>query len=317
MLVVFQIIAGFILLLLGGEALVRAAVKIAREYNISKLVIGVTIVAFGTSSPELLITLQASIKESYDIALGNVIGSNIANIFLILGIAAILYPIKVQKELVKFDIHYMIIASIMLFLFVMTGVIGRIEGVILIAILLIYTISTLKRHKNNNNDMIALQVSEVEEQSFFEISKNMAILLVIVSIIFLGVGAHILVVGASDLARMFGVSEAAIAVTIVALGGSAPELATSVIAAYRKHSDIAVANVVGSNIFNIFAVIGFGALINPIISRSTLSFFDVWVMLFAALLFYSYVRKKYEITRLNGISFCFFYVLYIIWQFAS
>jgi cation:H+ antiporter len=157
----------------------------------------------------------------------------------------------------------------------------------------------------------------VEEQSFFEISKNMAILLVIVSIIFLGVGAHILVVGASDLARMFGVSEAAIAVTIVALGGSAPELATSVIAAYRKHSDIAVANVVGSNIFNIFAVIGFGALINPIISRSTLSFFDVWVMLFAALLFYSYVRKKYEITRLNGISFCFFYVLYIIWQFAS
>ncbi len=318
MMVSLQIIGGLILLFLGGEALVRGAVKIAREYKISKLIIGVTIVAFGTSSPELLISLQAAIRESYDIALGNVIGSNIANIFLVLGVAAILYPISIQKELVRFDFHYMLIASLMLFLFVMTGVVGRIEGLVLLGILIVYTLSTLKRHKKNkDSDMLAQQVVEVEEQNFFKITKKRAIIMVILSVGFLGFGAHILVIGASELARMFNVSEAAIAVTIVAIGGSAPELATSVIAAYRKHSDIAVANVVGSNIFNILGVVGVTTLVTPIVSRSTLSFFDVWVMLFSSMLLYSFVRKKYIITRLNGFLFCVFYALYIIWQFAS
>jgi len=316
MMVFLQIVGGLLLLFLGGEALVRGSVKIAKEYKISKLIIGVTIVAFGTSSPELLITLQAALKESYDIALGNVIGSNIANSFLVLGIAAILYPINVQKELVKFDFHYMLIASLILFLFVMTGVISRIEGFILIAILFVYTLSTLKRHKNNKSDSLAQQVAEVEEQNFFEVTKKIAFIMLLISVVFLTLGANLLVDGASDLARLFGVSEAAIAVTIVAIGGSAPELATSVIAAYRKHSDIAIANVVGSNIFNILGVMGVSSLVTPIVTRSSLSFFDIWVMLFSAMLLYSFVRKKYIISRINGMVLCVFYALYIIWQFA-
>lgn len=316
MMVFLQIVGGLLLLFLGGESLVRGSVKIAKEYKISKLIIGVTIVAFGTSSPELLITLQAAIKGSYDIALGNVIGSNIANSFLVLGLAAILYPVNVQKELVKFDFHYMLISSLILFLFVMTGVISRIEGAILIAILFIYTLSTLKRHKNNKLDSLVQQVAEVEEQNFFEVTKNIAFIMVLISVVFLTLGANILVNGASDLARLFGVSEAAIAVTIVAIGGSAPELATSVIAAYRKHSDIAVANVIGSNIFNILGVMGVSSIVTPIVTRSSLSFFDIWVMLFSAMLLYSFVRKKYIISRINGMALCVFYALYIIWQFA-
>lgn len=316
MMVFLQIVGGLLLLFLGGEALVRGSVKIAKEYKISKLIIGVTIVAFGTSSPELLITLQAALKESYDIALGNVIGSNIANSFLVLGIAAILYPINVQKELVKFDFHYMLIASLILFLFVMTGVISRIEGAISIAILFVYTLSTLKRHKNNKSDSLVQQVAEVEEQNFFEVTKKIAFIMLLISVVFLTLGANLLVDGASDLARLFGVSEAAIAVTIVAIGGSAPELATSVIAAYRKHSDIAIANVVGSNIFNILGVMGVSSLVTPIVTRSSLSFFDIWVMLFSAMLLYSFVRKKYIISRINGMVLCVFYALYIIWQFA-
>ncbi len=133
----------------------------------------------------------------------------------------------------------------------------------------------------------------------------------------LAFGANFLVEGAGDLARIFGVSEAAIAVTVVAIGGSAPELATSIVAAYRKHSDIAIGNVVGSNIFNILGVLGISSLASPIVTRSTLALFDIWVVLFASLLLFTFVKKKYSVSRFNGIVFLFFYALYIMWQFIN
>ena len=163
-----NILGGLFLLFLGGESLVRGAVKIAQKFNISKLIIGITVVAYGTSSPELLITLQATMKDLNEIALGNVLGSNIANILLVLGISSILCPIKVDQELVKFDLTYMLIASFVLFGFVMTGNISRIEAVIFLAILGIYTLSTINRHKQNKNkDVMREQVSEIEEQFGF------------------------------------------------------------------------------------------------------------------------------------------------------
>lgn len=317
MILLLQILTGLILLFLGGESLVRGAVKLAQKFNIPRLIIGITVVAYGTSSPELLITLQASLKNLNDIALGNVIGSNIANIFLVLGLVALLNPIIVEKKLIGFDLNYMIVTSFILFAFILTGELNFIKGIIFILILIVYTISTYKRHQSNQGkDIMAEQVNEIEEQFFFlNLTNKLALILVITGVLMLSLGGHFLVKGASNLALNLGISEAAIAVTIVAIGGSAPELATSIIAAFRKHSDLAIGNVIGSNIFNILGVLGISSLISPISIGVSLAIFDIWVLLFATLLLSHYVNKKKAITFFNGITFLFFYLLYIIWQF--
>ena len=311
----FNIFAGFVLLFIGGESLVRGAVKIARDLKISPLIIGVTVVAYGTSSPELLITLQSVLKGFHEIALGNVIGSNIANILLVLGIAAVIYPIKVSKALVRFDLRYVFIASFALLFFVLSGSIGRIEGIIFIFILIVYTISTIKKHGREEVSEMENNPAEIEEQFFFlKVTFPVAIMLVVLGISYLSFGAHILVQGASNLARQFDISESVIAVTIVAIGGSAPELFTSVVAAMRKHSDLAIGNVIGSNLFNILGVLGISGLIRPISVVSTFSGFDIWVMVSAVILLYYFVRKKFVLSRLAGFIFLFFYALYIAFQ---
>jgi len=320
-----QIFSGLLLLFLGGESLVRGAIEIAKKFNLSKAFIAVTIVAYGTSSPELLITLKANLTDHTEIALGNVLGSNITNVFLVLGLASLLSPIHVNKDLVKFDMKYVIISSVALF-FMMSGFIGRIEASIFIVILLIYSISTLKRHTKGKDESRIEQTEEFEEHLKLKFNIYSAIIAFVVGILMLAAGSHILVEGASDLARLFNMSEAVIAVTVVAIGGSAPEIATSVIAAYRKHADIAIGNVIGSNIFNILGVLGISSLIKPIPTRgydvvsdaystsSTLAIFDIWVMVFAALLLYYVIKKNLLITRSKGIAFLFCYGLYILWQ---
>ncbi|MBT5827925.1 MAG: calcium/sodium antiporter [Alphaproteobacteria bacterium] len=312
-----QIFIGLALLFFGGESLVRGAVKLAQKFKLSKLITGITIVAYGTSSPELLITIQASLKGLSDIALGNVIGSNIANIFLVLGLVSILNPINVEKKLISFDLNYLLFASFILFAFIFTGEINYQKGLILLIALVIFTFSTYKRHKvNGESDPMLNQVDEIEEQFYFlNLTNKLAVILVVLGVFMLSFGANILVMGASELALQFGMSEAAIAVTIIAIGGSAPELATSVVAACRKHSDIAIGNVIGSNIFNILGVLGISSLISPIVTNSTLAIFDIWVLLFSSLLLFSFVSKKKLLSRLNGFTFLLFYSLYILWQF--
>ena len=177
-----NIIGGLLLLLLGGESLVRGAVKIAHKLNISKALIALTVVAYGTSSPELLITIQASLTNHHEIALGNILGSNIANIFLVLGIAALIFPIKVNKDLVKFDMIYFLISAFALTLFILSGLISRIEGLILLSVLLIYSYATLKRHNDNKDQALLEQVEEFETQVKF--TDNFYIAL-ITSVIFL------------------------------------------------------------------------------------------------------------------------------------
>lgn len=321
-----QIFSGLLLLFLGGESLVRGAIEIAKKFNLSKALIAVTIVAYGTSSPELLITLKANLTDHTEIALGNVLGSNITNIFLVLGLAALLSPIHVHKDLVKFDMKYVIISSIALLFFMMSGFIGRIEALIFIVILLIYSVSTLKRHTKGKDESRIEQTEEFEEHLKFKFNIYSAVIAFIAGIFMLAAGSHILVEGASELARFFNMSEAVIAVTVVSIGGSAPEIATSVIAAYRKHADIAIGNVIGSNIFNILGVLGISSLVKPIPTRgydvvsdaystsSTLAIFDIWVMVFASLLLYYVVKKNLLITRSKGIAFLFCYGLYILWQ---
>jgi cation:H+ antiporter len=320
-----NIIGGLLLLLLGGESLVRGAVKIAHKFNISKALIALTVVAYGTSSPELLITIQASLTNHHEIALGNILGSNIANIFLVLGLAALISPIKVNKDLVRFDMVYLLISAFALALFVLSGVISRIEGVILLSVLLIYSYSTLKRHNDNKDQALLEQVEEFETQVKFTNNLYIAIIITILGALMLAIGSNILIKGASDLAALYGISEAIIAVTIVAIGGSSPEIVTSIIAAYHKHSDIAIGNVIGSNIFNILGVVGVSSLINPIFTNSyttpeqasNLADFDIWVMLLASLALYYFIKKSFIITRFKAGIFLFLYIIYLSWQYLS
>jgi cation:H+ antiporter len=308
---VFQILGGFFLLFVGGESLVRGAIQVAQRLKMSKLLIGITIVAYGTSSPELLITVQAVMNNFHEIALGNVIGSNIANIFLVLGISAVIYPITVSKKLVNFDIYYLIIASMALILFMMLGAINRYEASVLLLILIVYTIATFRTSKKYNDTLGKDQVDEVSKQLHVKKGLLFSIVFISIGIAALTYGANLLVTGASDIASQFQVSEAVIAVTIVALGGCAPEISTSIIAALHKHSDIAIGNVIGSNIFNILAILGVGALIQPITTNSSLATFDIWVMAFATILLYLVCKAKLKISRSTGICFLILYALYI------
>ena len=314
MAIFFGIFFGFVFLFIGGESLVRGAIQISQNLKISKLLIGITVVAYGTSSPELLITLQATLKDHHEIAFGNVLGSNITNIFLVFGLCAVIYPIKVAKKIINFDIRYMVIATIALIIFASLGIINRFEGFILIFLLFCYTVSTY-RLSYNNHDVLELQVNEVKDQLKTNISTKLAIVLVIVGAVALAIGSELLVDGASRLAIIFNIPPSVIAVTIVALGGCAPEIVTSVIAATKKHSDIAVGNIIGSNLFNILGVIGITSIIKPISTVSTsLSYFGIWVMLFSAILLYLICYFYKAISRKTGYMLLFLYFLYLSWQ---
>jgi cation:H+ antiporter len=317
MIIAAQIIGGLLLLFVGAEALVRGAVKIAHSFKIPPMLIGLTVIAYGTSTPELLITIKATLKGASDIAIGNVLGSNIANIFLVLGISALIYPIKTNAKLVNFDIRYLFIATIAMMLFFTLGDLNQIEGAFLIVILLTYTYSTFKKGRDKKSDIIRKQVQEVEEQLDLKLNNIVATIAVIMGFVMLAYGADILVIGATALAQDLGVGEAAIAVTIIAIGGSAPELATSIVAALRKHSDIAIGNVVGSNIFNTLAVLGIGSLIAPIQIAQSFLVFDMWVVLVATLSLFVLVKIKKKISRFSGFVFLTLYIFYISWQFIN
>lgn len=251
--VLIQIIAGFLLLFYGGDWLVDGGVALARKFNISPIVIGMTIVAFGTSAPELLVSVTSSIKGSEGIALGNVIGSNIANIGLILGVTAAISPIIVAKSSVIRNWLIMIISSFLFIFFALDGTITRIEGLIMTAGLILFIFQSARNGSEESS----------EEINGKDMKTGMAVLLTVISCIMLAFGADLLVKGASTAASMLGISEQVIGLTVVAVGTSLPELAASVAAAVKKQMDISIGNVIGSNIFNILCVIGIASSIKP------------------------------------------------------
>lgn len=240
------------MLFVGGEGLVRGASSVARHFNLSPMLIGLTIVGFGTSAPELLVSLQAAWEGKPEIAIGNVVGSNIANILLILGVAAAIAPLVIPARRLWRDLSFMLAATFILWAMLYTGEITRVFGAILFAGLLVFLWVAFKYGK----------VDADEDQPIENQLKAWGF--TIGGLIVLVIGARLLVDNAVIIAQTFGVSEAVIGLTIVAVGTSLPELATSVIAAYRKQTEIAVGNVIGSNIFNIFSIIGITALITPI-----------------------------------------------------
>lgn len=313
MLTFFLFVVGFALLIKGADLLVAGSSSVAKKFGISSLVIGLTIVAFGTSAPELVVNLLASINGNTDIAIGNILGSNIVNILLILGIAGVIYPLAVGRGTIYKEIPFALLAVIVLgfmandifFDGAVASVLGRIDGLILIsffAIFLYYIFSIAKDGNNESEDEIKMY------------STGKSSLMIFAGLVGLVVGGKWIVDGAIVFASNMGVSEALIGLTIVAVGTSLPELATSAVAAYRKNADIAIGNVVGSNIFNVFWILGISAVIRPLPFSPALAF-DMGVTIFVTILLFIavLVGQKYKFERWQGIVFILLYVAYVVY----
>ena len=259
LLAIIQLIAGFVLLYFGGDWLVNGGVALARRFRISSLVIGMTIVAFGTSAPELLVSMMSSIKGSAGIAMGNVIGSNIANIGLILGLTAMLCPIPTQNSKVSANGLVMILASVLVLVFSLNNGLSRAEGLILFAGIILFTVISIRLGRTSKEEFEPTADGQGKQMSVFA-----ALLLIVLSCAMLAFGADFMVDGATSVAKALGVSDKVIGLTIVALGTSLPELAASVAAALKKEMDISIGNIIGSNIFNLMCVLGVSASIRPI-----------------------------------------------------
>jgi cation:H+ antiporter len=311
MLTYILFILGFIFLIKGAGYLVDGSSSIAKRFGISNLVIGLTIVSFGTSAPELLVNIVASFKGASDIGIGNILGSNIANIFLILGVAALIYPLKIKKATTWRGIPLNFLAAIVLFLMANDvlidkapeSILTRIDGLILMlffVIFIYYAVGLARTEKNNG-------------QNYKKRSMSTALLMITVGVVGLALGGQWVVDGAMVIARNFGLSEALIGLTIVAVGTSLPELATSAVAAYKHNTDIAIGNIVGSNIFNIFWVLGLSATIRPLPFSQMINT-DILVFVFATILLFlfSFTGGKRRIERWEGGLFVVAYIVYIV-----
>jgi cation:H+ antiporter len=301
------IISGLILLVFGGNWLLKSAVALSLKLNISKAVIGMTVVSFATSAPELIVSINAALNGASDLALGNVIGSNIANLGLVLGITLILGNMEVEKSFYKIDWPVMMIASALLFLFLSNDqVIVQYEGIILFSFLIVFLIYLLRFKKNKN--VVELEGGDVPltvlKTTFFFIIGGLG----------LYVGSELLIRGATSLAKEFGVTERVIGVTIVSIGTSVPELAASIIAIIKKEKAISLGNLIGSNIFNILAVIGITSIITPIsLSDERLLTSDIYWMLGISIIVLPLVLmpKKYNLNWKAGIFLLIGYCAFI------
>ena len=301
---------GFLLLVLGGEFIVRASIAISLKFNISKVVIGMTVVAFATSLPELLVSLKAAVNGSSSIAINNVLGSNIANIGLVLGLTAIIGNIPVSKTFYKLDWPVMISFSLLLYWFLYNdNLLSSLEGLVLCSLLVIFLFFVIKYNVNDSN------TEEIIDDNLNNTSEFKILIWVIFASFSLYYGAEWLVYSAVDLASSIGVSEAVISVTVIAIGTSIPELATSVIAIAKNEKGISIGNLIGSNIFNIGSVLGLTSIIKPIlITDSNILDRDIiWMLVFALLvLVISLIPKKNNITNLKGFLLVFIYSVFIL-----
>ncbi|WP_439514235.1 calcium/sodium antiporter [Oceanibaculum nanhaiense] len=309
-----MVAAGLVLLFLGGEGLVRGSVAIATRLGISKLVVGMVIVGFGTSAPELVVSLQAALAGSPDIALGNVIGSNIANILLILGIAALLTPLANEDGGIKREALVMLLAAAALVLALWYGELNRLIGFALLAGLAVHLTLAFLKERRSRADIAegAAYEHEADEVSDVPLKLPLAILATLAGLGLLVVGAELMVEGSTAIARDFGVSEAVIGLTIVAVGTSLPELATAIVAAIRRHSDVVLANIVGSNIFNVLAILGITATIAPIGVSERFLLIDGPIMLVVTLLAFVILLRARTVSRLIGGGFLASYCGYIL-----
>lgn len=309
------LIVGVVLLVLGSDFLVKGASKLAAAAGISSLVIGLTVVAYGTSAPEMAVSAMAAFAGNADISVGNVVGSNIFNVFIILGISALIVPLTVNRQLIRLDVPLMIIVSFILVLLSLDGSISKIDGVLLFGGAIVYTIGLIRMSRRETKE--ATKGTEKEKTTPVELLKSL--LFLIVGLVLLVVGSNYLVKGAVQIATALGVSQLIIGLTIVAAGTSMPELATSVTAAIRGERDIAIGNIVGSNIFNILAVLGFSGILSPnaITVASSALVSDLPIMILSALLCFPFFISGMRLGRLEGAVFILLYAAYTAFLAAT
>lgn len=312
-------ILGLVTLVVGAELMVRGASKLALSFGVSPLVVGLTVVAFGTSTPELAVSVGASLGGNPDLAIGNVVGSNIANVLLILGISALITPLLVNQQIIRQEIPIMIGASVLMVVMALDGNISRIEAGALLALVVGYTVFLIRQSRQVSRELADEFAAELPADSKWDRHWSVQLGLIVVGLAGLVVGSNWLVGSAIVFAQAFGVSDLVIGLTVVAVGTSMPEVATSIVAALRGERDIAVGNVVGSNIFNIFAVIGATGLVNAggiPVSEAARSF-DLWVMLAVALACVPIMLTNSEISRWEGGVFIGYYAAYTAWLVLS
>ncbi len=314
--------AGLLLLAFGGEVLLRGAIGVANNLGLSPMLIGLTVVAFATSMPELVVTITAGLEDVTDIGVGNVVGSNIANILLILGVAAIISPIATKPKLVLRDCLAVLAATAMFVGFAYYGELSFLHGVVMIAVLIGYVWYSYRTDASRNGsdapeDVLAGLDEEVtEEIESAPKSVMVAVLLVLGGITGLVLGSELLVRGAVQIARAAGVSETVIGLTLVAFGTSLPELATSITAAIRGHTEVALGNALGSNLFNILLILGVLAMVTPFHVDAAVLGFDVWIMAAVSLMVVPLIMFRGQIGRRSGLIFLLLYGLYITYQFG-
>ena len=306
-------ILSFVMLFLGGEFLVKSSVAIALKMRISTLVVGMTVVSFATSAPELFVSIKSALAGVTDITFGSVIGSNIANITLVLGLTAMVFQIKITKQ------TYLLNYPVMLFTSVLFGVvlfftnqISQLTGFVFISLLLLFVFILIKRSRKEN---IQLSLEEKEEyKSSVKTNVYLSVIYMIVGVLLLAFGSEFLVNGVGRIAESFDISERVISVSLVALGTSIPELATSLVAAFRKESNLAIGNLIGSNIFNVLAVLGITSIITPIqLSDSPIMIDYLWMMSSIILLgVFIYILSKKILTRIEGTCMFLFYIIFMI-----
>jgi cation:H+ antiporter len=301
---------GLLLLVLGGEMLVRGAVASAKTLGVSPLLIGLTLVGFGTSTPELVTSVTAALNGAPGIAVGNVVGSNIANIFLILGVAAVIYPMAVNPNGFRRDALMLSASALACLGVVLYGRMGMLIGLIFIFSLIVYVVFVYAQEKRAPDEAALVAEHRAEDAPNGPKHVALSVAMAVAGIAITIVGAGFLVGGAIDLAKGLGVSDTIIGLTIVAVGTSMPELITSIMAALRKHADVAYGNIVGSNIFNVLFILGSTSLIQPIDIPSQIASFDVWVMLAATGMLVYFASAGAKLHRWQGAVFISAYAAY-------
>ncbi|PCH86381.1 MAG: hypothetical protein COB88_08025 [Flavobacteriales bacterium] len=305
------LLGGLAILLIAGELLVRGATALALRFKISTLVVGVTVVSFGTSAPELVISLKAALTGHPDISIGNIIGSNIANLALVLGLTAAIFHINVSKNSIKIDWPVMMIASLVFTWFIWDGSLVMWEGIVFLAALTVFVTWLIRKSRKDEIARADDQKKFIEDQSHSSIPKISAY--IIVGCIGLAFGAEWLVQGAIGIAESMGISEAVISLTVIAFGTSVPELATSIIALVKKESDISIGNLIGSNIFNILGILGITALFTEISGFDPrILNYDIWVMLGISFITVVFMISHQQVRRSEGIVLVALYVGYIV-----
>ncbi|MEC7005203.1 MAG: calcium/sodium antiporter [Bacteroidota bacterium] len=296
------LILGLVILIFGGELLVRSAVSFAEKFGVSSFLIGVTVVSFGTSVPELMVSIQAAMDQAADIAIGNVLGSNIANIALVLGVSVVIRPLSITTNTYKLSWWVMLISSLLFILFLLDNVITKMEGLLLIVGLFCFIFFSIKRNIPNEESIIS------------KINIQTGILFFVLGAIGLYFGSELFVESAISIASFFNVPKFVIGITVVALGTSLPELVTSIVALMKGQNNISLGNLIGSNIFNVFAVLGITSLIQELGTSSILLFLDFGVMLAVILVFgyQLFIRKK--ISRTAGFILLSGYFSYILFS---